>query len=191
MNTEGGICWKLVVKWAWIVMHVWPLLFGLATCPSGSACYSVHETLLLTWLILSFPCGFIAALLISTVLSSAHDAGNLISLWLVSFIGGYLQWFVFTPRLLRSFKPQTLGISDPGPSLVIAEVTKAPAQVPAVTDTKPCLAIAEVIRPPQQTPQKPAKKLLKSAGSPRLIPAFDKLGQTPLQRAIRSSGSSR
>jgi len=78
-------------------------------------------------------------------------------LWLAAFIAGYVQWFILAPKLFCEYEVTTLGLSKVLPNVV------------------------PTMRAAVKAKQKPS--VLRS----RTLPAFDKNGQTPLERALRAN----
>jgi len=201
----NGVRWKLVVMSAWIAVNISLLQLGLGACFGDQTCHYAQSEVLTVCFMLSLPGGLVSGVVAACLLSGAFDAENLIGFWLAFFIGGYIQWFVLLPRLLKGFKPQTLGLTETKATSVLTETI----QLSMLTDAKTAqvtmeaispqplnlvaakTAITEAINPNPQTQQKARKRLLKPPDPRKLTPAFDKRGLTPLQRALRSSGSSR
>jgi hypothetical protein len=156
--------WKLVVKWTWIGLNLFVLQFGLGACFTDSGCYYIQTDVFPYLLLLGFPSGFIAVLLAATVLAGHATASDFTILWLATFIGGYVQWFVLLPLILKSSKPLTLGLSEL-------------ERTPLVCD----------LSVPQRKSARSRRVWIGAAA----IPQFDKKGQTPLERAIRSASRRR
>ncbi len=163
MAGNSGFRWKSVVRWTWIGVNLFVLQFGMRACLTDSGCYYTQNGVFPYLLPLGFPLGSIAALLASPILTGHATPADFTVLWLATFIGGYVQWFVLLPLTLKSSKPLTLGLSEERTPLV-----------------------ADVSLPHRKRTRARRVPVRSDAVAP-----FDKKGQTPLERAIRSASRRR
>jgi hypothetical protein len=158
------------LKWTWIVAHLLVLQLSLSPCSDGASCFQVHDNFISGALVLGFPGSFLAMLAAITLFRGATGSNDIILLWLGAFIGGYVQWFVLLPRLLKVSKPLSLGLSQIQSARVPVEVS-IPVSIPV-----------PVINP---VPTKKVKK--KRMLRTTTISQFDSKGRTPLERALANT----
>jgi hypothetical protein len=139
------------------------LQLGLGTCffDSYLCVYAKYEMASLMAL-LSFPAGLLAILLVSPFVEGGTPFDYSV-LWLAMFVAGFVQWFVVIPNL-RGPRLITLG-------LLAARDLNQPD--------------SSVLEP---VPTRPAKSRRRHR---RSIPAYDRHGLTPLERAIRTRSPNR
>ena len=121
----------------------------------------------LMMVMLSFPAGIIALGVASFFLWPLLSVDQLYEysmFWLAMAGAGYLQWFVILPRLFAKRKFTTLNLgetkTDFGEPKTVVQVT--PAEIP-----------------------RPRRTLRRSSR----IPPYDRLGRTPLERAMSSNST--
>lgn len=159
---------KLCLQVAWLTSAFVMLVMGFNFCAAtDQACWDAGDRMFLTMTVLSFPAGILGlgvALFFLWPLVSADQLNDYVTFWLIMAGAGYLQWFVIVPRLFAKPNITTLNLektkTDP-------EEAKADAQV----------TTAEIPRP------------TRTQRRIRRIPPYDKLGRTPLERAMRSTST--
>ena len=156
----------MVAKFIWVGASVSLLLLSIGAYLGGSSPWQAMDFYVIWMLILSFPFGAIAAVLLSSIGIDWREF--LPGLWLVLFAAGYFQWFVCIPAARRK-RLTTLGLTE-------AAAIK-PVQVQASKTS-------QTIKPAEPSPEpapviKPRRTRRKESFAP-----FDKKGRTPLQRAI-------
>ena len=147
-----------ILKLAWIAIHIIALQITLNDCAIGDSCYRAQDNLVGTSMLLGFPGSFLTIFASVALFDGALRPWDFAFLWVAGLIGGYVQWFVLLPRLLKASKPITLGLSRIRPAPVTAGVTNG-------------------MVPTNKTRKKP---VLRTA--PRT--QFDARGRTPLERAL-------
>lgn len=166
----------LCLKVGWVVAALMILLLGNSICGAADdlACATTGNVMAIFMFLLTIPTGIIflpIAIAFSEVFAGQFPADFVV--WTVFALGGFLQWFYVVPRLLekRGFtflnltsEPET--VSAPTPAAVNAQLTAAEPPHPATPPVPP--APARIHRRKQQNQ----------------IRSFDKLGRTPLERAI-------
>ncbi len=161
---------KLCLQVAWLTSAFVVLAMGFNFCAAtDQACSDAGGRIFLTMAVLSFPSGFLGvvlALLVAGPPASVDQLNDYVTFWLTMAGAGYLQWFVIIPRLFAKPKLTTLNL---------AAVTKSPSL--EATKTIAEVTPAEIPRPPR------TRKRI------RRIPAYDKRGRTPLERAMSSNST--
>ena len=156
---------KLCLQVAWLTSAFVVLVMGFNFCAAtDQACFDAGDRMFLTMTVLSFPAGLLGAMVASSYLwplDSVDQLNDYITFWLTMAGAGYLQWFVIIPRMFAKPKFTTLSLET---IKTDCEQTKTVVPVTA----------ADIPRPPR------TRKRI------RRIPAYDKLGRTPLERALRS-----
>jgi hypothetical protein len=147
-----------ILKWTWIAVHLLALQLTLNECMNEYGCFRSQDNLIAFTVLLGFPGSLLSILASVSLFQDALGPSQFGFLWFVGFIGGYVQWFVLLPRLLRASKPLTLGLSQLRTPPIAAEINVSPGT--------------------KETVQK--KRRLRSS----MIPQFDSKGRTPLQRAL-------
>lgn len=159
---------KLCLQVAWLTSAFVVLAMSLNLCAAtDQACSDAGDRMFLTMTALSFPAGILGlgvAAFFLWPLASVDQLNDYGILWLAMAGAGYLQWFVIIPRMFAKPKITTLNL---GETKTAFEATKAVAKV----------TTAEIPRPTR------TRKRI------RRIPAYDKLGRTPLERAMSSNST--
>ena len=161
MPAKGKISWASLSKGVWCCLSASILLLGWGSCFADARCADAESTFLPFMVILSFPAGPVAILLMYLLV----DGGTPVSftlLWMAVFLGGYVQWSMITANVGH---PQvlSLGLEQPVERRV---------------------SLKECSSAPSSQPKRQRKRR-------RLVSAFDKQGRTPLERAIRKELSDR
>ena len=159
---------KLCLQVAWLTSAFVALVMGFNFCAAtDQACFDAGDRMFLTMTVLSFPAGLLGAMVASTYLwplDSVDQLNDYVTFWLTMAGAGYLQWFVIIPRLFAKPKIITLRLGETKTAL---EEPKTVVQAPP----------AVIPRPPR------ARKRTTR------IPAYDKRGRTPLERAMSSKST--
>lgn len=150
---------KLCLQVAWVTMAFVVLVMGFNLCAAtDQACFDAGGRMFLTMIILSFPSGFLSVVV--TLFFFDPTTGDRLNeymfFWWVMSGAGYVQWFVVVPRLFAKPKFTTLGLE----SKIIRRATETTTEIAPLRASK-------------------TRRV-------RLIRAYDKLGRTPLERALRS-----
>ena len=156
---------KLCLKVAWVTASMVILLMGTNNClATDYVCLAAGESMLVWMLVLSFPSGILSILvaLIFLGFDSPDSLPTYLTLWLTMTGGGYLQWFVVTPKLFAKKELTLLSLQQ-----------KETANDPALRKIAAREPASEHHRAPVRIP-KPF----------RPIRAFDRQGRTPLERAL-------
>ena len=157
MRFTKRINWEGVARLTWTHVTVGILLLGLGTFLVESDGTVAFRNLMPFMILLSFPAGLAAFLLIWPFLDISPGVDFSI-LWCATFVAGYVQWFVVAPNL-RSPGFVTLSLSEP-----------LPHPIPNVPDE-----LLESVSNPKQKSFNPRSR--------RMV-HFDAAGRTPLERAI-------
>ena len=166
---------KLCLQVAWVTSAFVVLAMSFNFCAATDyACFEAVDRMFFMMAVLSFPAGIIglgvAAFFVWPLLSVDQLYDNSI-FWLAMAGAGYLQWFVVLPRLFAKRKFTTLNLGE----------TKTGLEKPKTHFEEPKTVVqvtpAEIPRP------KLARRRIKR------IPAYDKLGRTPLERAMQSNST--
>lgn len=164
------------LKWGWIVANILILHLSFTSCSSTCTpdldCYYRAPDAPIEFVIVSgFPGSLLAMLASASLFGIRSFRFEYVPLWSAGVIGGYVQWFVLLPRLVKATKPITLGISRirHTPTAVNAAIEK--------TISKEILIDAI----PEKITRKIRKKPAKFSDQ---IPQFDTKGRTPLERAL-------
>lgn len=156
---------KLCLQVAWLTAAFVVLVMGFNFCAAtDQACFDAGDRMFLTMTVLSFPSGIVGLGVASFFLwplASVDQLNDYGIFWLAMAGAGYLQWCVIVPRLFAKPIITTLNLGETKTDL---EETKTVAQV----------TTAEIPRP-TRTQRRIGR-----------IPAYDKLGRTPLERALHS-----
>lgn len=132
--------------------------FGLGACLTDLyLCATAGNEMVPSMALLSFPAGLLALLFASPLVQGGTPEGYLVT-WFSMFVAGYVQWFIVVPKL-RGPHLITLGLS------AATELNQ--------TDSKVM----------ESVPTRPAKSGCRRR---RSIPAYDRHGLTPLERAIKA-----
>jgi hypothetical protein len=160
------------LKWGWILAHIVTVLMLFAgssrTCdPDCILISNPWDTVLTVALLLGFPSSFLC-MVGSTLWLNWNNANfDFMPLWVAAVVGGYIQWFVVLPRLLKVTKPITLGIS---------RIRHRP------------IAHDDASLEKSLVQEKITRKMLKKpAKQSEQIPQFDTKGRTPLERALAAT----
>jgi hypothetical protein len=155
----------LCVKTAWLTTVLALLLMGTSLCQfSDTTCGDASGTMLIFMLILSFPTGVFFAIGSTLFLRTVSFAfPSDLTLWLIMAVGGFLQWFIVTPRLFAKHEITILNLNQNDSPLetINLRLKDPPLETPGA---KP----AVVARPKRIKP----------------ISAFDNRGRSPLERVI-------
>lgn len=158
MRLRRGINWKFVCKVVWVLLSLSILQMGLRTCLDDPyLCANAENEMLPSMFLLSFPAGLVAFLFVYPFVESGTPL-NYSALWLFMFVAGFVQWFILIPNL-GGPRLITLGLSTP------RDLTEADLNV---------------IEP------RPARQTRSRRRTRRSIPAYDRNGLTPLERAIKT-----
>jgi hypothetical protein len=159
---------KLCLQVAWLTSAFVVLVMGFNFCAAtDQACFDAGDRMFLMMVVLSFPASILGLGVASFFLWPLASVDQLYDygiFWLAMAGAGYLQWFVLLPRLFAKPIITTLSL---GETKAAFEETKTVAQVTA----------AEIPRP------------TRTQRRIRRIPAYDKLGRTPLERVMQSTST--
>jgi hypothetical protein len=155
------------LKCCWILLHVLALQLTLRACAYSCVldvdCTSgIHSELSAFVIVSGFPSS-VFGMVTSDMLFRTNEFSLF---WIAGVLGGYIQWFVVLPRLLKVKKPIALEISM---------IRHRPIAVDATPLEKS--PIQEKIR----------KIRKKSSNRNEKILQFDTKGRTPLERALLES----
>ena len=163
---------KLCLQVAWLTSAFVILLMVFNFCAAtDQACFAAGDRMFLMMVVLSFPAGIIGLGVASFFLWPFVSVDQLYDysiFWLAMAGAGYLQWFVILPRLFVKSKITTLNLRE----------TKA-----AFEETKTVAQVAGVEIP------RPTRTRTRTQRTIRRIPAYDKRGRTPLERAMSSTST--
>lgn len=163
MLFKRPIKWKLVGMILWVLLSISIHQHGMVTCLDSSyLCASLNNEMAPSMLLMSFPAGILGFLFVLPFL----EGGSLTAysvLWLSMFVAGFVQWFVVVPNM---FGPRiiSLGLSTR------SELSQTDSSVIEPVSTR-------------RTKSRPRRR--------RPIPAYDRHGLTPLERAIRTRSPDR
>ncbi|HEX5703344.1 MAG TPA: hypothetical protein VFX97_09125 [Pyrinomonadaceae bacterium] len=168
MKNRIKLC--LQVTWVTAVFVVLAMSFNFCAA-TDHACFEAVDRMFLMMMVLSFPAGIIglgvASFFLWPLLSVDQLYDNSI-FWLAMAGAGYLQWFVILPRVFTKRKFTTLNLRETKTGLGETKTDfEEPKKVVQVT--------------PREVP-----RLTRTQRQIRRIRAYDKLGRTPLERALRS-----
>lgn len=172
---------KLCLQVAWVTAAWVILLMGFNNCAAtNQACFDATDSLVFPVFVLSFPTGFLAVVVLLLLFGPLESVGfidNSPALWLILSGAGYVQWFVLVPRLFAKQSFVTLGLSErPAPEEIdLRKLEPAHPDIGAADSKESAAAPSPLKRP------KPKRV--------RLIPAYDKRGRTPLERALWSKST--
>ena len=150
---------KLCLQVAWLTTMFVVMLMGFNLCAAtDQACSDAGGRMVLTMAVLSFPAGFFSVVVTLLFLDVPGDQLNqFVLFWWLMAGAGYVQWFVLVPKLFAK-----------------AEFTKLNLEQEIKLNNKESLTEIAAPRP------RKTKRINR-------IPAYDKLGRTPLERAMQSS----
>ena len=159
---------KLCLQVAWVTTVFVVLVMSFNFCAATDhACFAAVDRMFLMLVVLSFPAGIIGLGVASFFLWPLLSVDQLYDysiFWLAMAAAGYLQWFVILPRLFAKPILTTLNLG---------ETNTGRGETKTVAEASP----AEISRPSRKRRQT------------RRIPAYDKRGRTPLERAMQSSST--
>jgi len=166
---------KLCLQVAWLTTSFVVLLMSFNFCAAtDQACSDAGDRIFFTMAVLSFPSGILGLGVVSFFLwplASADQLNDYVIFWLTMAGAGYLQWFVILPGLFAKRKFTTLNLGEIKTDLEEPKTYfEEPKTVPQVTT-------AEIPRPTRRQ-----RRI-------RRIPPYDKLGRTPLERAMQSTST--
>jgi hypothetical protein len=160
---------KLCLQVAWLTSAFVVLAMSFNFCAaSDHTCSDALDRMFVMMVLLSFPAGIIGLGVVSSFLwplVSVDQLDDYSIFWLTMAGAGYLQWFVILPRLFA--KPQFTILN-------LGETEKDFVESKTVAQVTP----TEIPRPTRKRRQI------------RRIPAYDKRGRTPLERAMQSRSTS-
>jgi hypothetical protein len=165
----------LCLKVAWAVAALTILFVGTSVCTSTDiACAAADNAMSFSMVLLTFPTGIIFFPIAMALVDSVGGfyPSNFVIAWSVLAVGGCLQWFYLTPRLLEKPKLTLLNLtSEPEPLPV---TTPAPVSAPATiaTATPPEIIVSA-------TPIR-----MRARKQQNQIRSFDKFGRSPLERVL-------